>query len=85
MVEPDQISSGDEFLLNLGAAIRARRLALGFSQDEVATQAGLHRTYLSDIERGTRNITVGILARIAEALHVKVAQLARSAENPKDD
>jgi transcriptional regulator with XRE-family HTH domain len=39
----------------LGAAIRAQRSALGISQQELAYRAGLHRTYVSDVERGAQS------------------------------
>lgn len=70
-----------EFLTDLGEVVRRRRLALNLSQEELASRAGVHRTYLSDIERGARNITVTVLARIAEALEVKVSRLFRLTED----
>jgi transcriptional regulator with XRE-family HTH domain len=69
-----------DFLGDLGDVVRNRRLALNLSQEELAARAGVHRTYLSDIERGARNITVTVLARIAEALEVKVSRLFRLTE-----
>jgi transcriptional regulator with XRE-family HTH domain len=47
----------------------------GFSQESFADHCGLHRTYISGIERGVRNPTVLILDRIAKALKVPVGQL----------
>jgi ribosome-binding protein aMBF1 (putative translation factor) len=70
-----------EFLTDLGEVVRKRRLALNLSQEELASRAGVHRTYLSDIERGARNITVTVLARIAEALEVRVSRLFRLTED----
>lgn len=55
-------------------AKRIRR-ELGLSQEEVAFRAGLKRSYLSDLERGTRNPTVRALGRIADALEVRPSQL----------
>lgn len=78
-------NSDAEFLANLGEAIRIRRLALGLSQEDVAARANVHRTYLSDIERGTRNITVGMLSQVANALQIKLAYLTRLAEAAKDE
>jgi transcriptional regulator with XRE-family HTH domain len=75
--------SDEEFLSNLGEIIRDRRLALGLSQEDAAAKAGVHRTYFSDIERGTRNITIGMLAQIAFALDISLTRLTRSAE-PKE-
>jgi transcriptional regulator with XRE-family HTH domain len=67
-------------LEELGDVVRKRRLALELSQGELADRAGVHRTYLSDIERGSRNVTVTVLARIAEALELKVSTLFRLTE-----
>ncbi len=49
-------------------AVRKARLAAGISQEELALEAGLDRTYISQVERGKRNVTVIVLARIAGAL-----------------
>ena len=53
---------------------RIRRQRHG-SQEELAFQSGLHRTYISGIERGVRNPTVLALERLAEALGVPAAAL----------
>ncbi|MCR6643837.1 MAG: helix-turn-helix transcriptional regulator [Terricaulis sp.] len=47
----------------------------GWSQEELADQAGLHRTYVSGIERRVRNPTVLVLERIARALKVPASAL----------
>ena len=47
----------------------------GWSQEELAYQAGLHRTYVSGIERRVRNPTIMILERLAKALGVKASTL----------
>ncbi len=78
------MASDEEFLANLGEAIREKRLALGLSQEELALKASVHRTYLSDIERGTRNITVGMLSQVAGALGMHLAHLTRLAETTED-
>lgn len=67
-------------LSELGDVVRRRRLALNLSQEELAGRAGVHRTYLSDIERGSRNITITVLARLADALEVRVSRLFRLTE-----
>ena len=85
MLRKHKEENDEEFLANLGEAIRIRRLALGLSQEDVAARASVHRTYLSDIERGTRNITVGMLAQVAGALQMKLAHLTRLAEAAKED
>ncbi len=52
----------------LGEILYERRVALGLTQQEVADAAVIQRTYVSDIERGRRNVTIFVLTRIAVAL-----------------
>jgi transcriptional regulator with XRE-family HTH domain len=59
----------------LGNAIKAHRTSLGISQEELAHRAGLHRTYVSDLERGARNPSIESIQKLARALHVSVARL----------
>ncbi|MBX9688731.1 MAG: helix-turn-helix domain-containing protein [Candidatus Obscuribacterales bacterium] len=65
----------EPLLAALGRVIRERRVALGLSQGELAEKAGLHRTYVSDIERGIRNLTVGALCFLANGLDTKMKDL----------
>lgn len=74
-----------KLLYHLGEVVRRRRLALNLSQEELAFRAGVHRTYLSDIERGARNITVTVLTRLADALEVKVSRLFRLTELNREE
>ncbi|MEM7470269.1 MAG: helix-turn-helix transcriptional regulator [Pseudomonadota bacterium] len=53
----------------------------GLSQEELAFQSDLHRTYVSGVERGIRNPTVAIVARLAVALDVKPAKLLEFQED----
>lgn len=59
----------------LGAAIKAERSALGISQEELAYRAGLHRTYVSDLERGARNPSLESVEKLARALELSVPKL----------
>ena len=54
---------------------QALRRARGWSQEELAEQSGLHRTYVSGVERGVRNPTLSVLDRIAQALQVGIGDL----------
>lgn len=58
--------------------VRRLREARGWSQEELGFESDLHRTYISGIERGVRNPTVTIVARLARALGVAPAQLLAS-------
>lgn len=59
----------------LGANVRRLRRAKGWSQEQFADEAGIHRTYVSDIERGARNPTVTVLEKLAKPLGVSTGRL----------
>ena len=61
--------------VRLGRNVRHLRLELSLSQEALAEDAGIHRTYVSDVERGTRNPTITVVARLARALRVKPGEL----------
>jgi transcriptional regulator with XRE-family HTH domain len=59
----------------LAANVRRKRKAAGLSQEELAFEAGLDRTYISQVERKQRNVTIIVLARLAKALKATPGQL----------
>lgn len=50
--------------------VRSLRKTAGLSQEELAHEAGVDRTYISQVERRQRNLTIVVLAKIARALNV---------------
>jgi CheY-like chemotaxis protein len=58
-----------------GTAVRSRRKRLGISQEELASRAGLHRTYVADIERGARNLSLANIEKLAKALETSIPTL----------
>ena len=54
---------------------------MGYSQEELADRSGLHRTYISDVERGTRNPSLESIRRLAVALELSVSALFQRANN----
>lgn len=58
-----------------GENVRRARKAAGISQEDLAFQAGLARSYMSDVERGQRNPTVKVIGQIAAALKISAAPL----------
>jgi transcriptional regulator with XRE-family HTH domain len=60
-----------------GRVVRMRRTELELTQEEVAHRSGLHRTYIGDIERGTRNVALFNLWRLASALDLEAEELMR--------
>ena len=63
-----------------GTEIRRRREALGVSQEALAFRADLHRTYVSLLERGLRNPSLGVLAQLAAALGTPMTSIVRDVE-----
>ena len=59
----------------LAKNLKRLREERGWSQENLADEAGLHRTYVSGVERGVRNPTIMILERFAKALRVQPASL----------
>jgi two-component system response regulator len=68
-----------ELKILLGNAIKTTRSALGISQEELAARAGLHRTYVSDVERGVRNPSLGSVEKLANALELSLPTLFEKA------
>ena len=66
--------------LRFGSSIKMWRGRLGISQEELAGRAGLHRTYVSDIERGARNVSLESVEKLARALKVSVTTLFGTSE-----
>jgi len=62
-----------ENLKELGRRIRHLRKEVGLTQEQLADDAELDRSYIGGIERGERNITFSVLCQIAKALHVDIA------------
>jgi len=58
-----------------GRAIREYRLKEGISQEKLAELCGLHRTYISEVERGVRNVSLVNIEKICRALGVKISSV----------
>ena len=52
----------------IGLALRAKRESLGWSQETLAFESGLHRTYIGAVERGEKNVTLRNAIRIARSM-----------------
>ena len=64
-----------EILVFFGDKVRLLRKQNGFSQDELADKAGVHRTYIGMIERAEKNITLTNIEKLAKALDVEIKTL----------
>ena len=69
-----------DVLVALGHAVRALRLERGFSQERLAEESGLHPRYISDVERGRRNVGMVNVDRLARALSVDLPTLMAGVE-----
>jgi transcriptional regulator with XRE-family HTH domain len=69
---PTSLPTARELLANNIVKLRGR---LGYSQEELAHEAGLHRTFVAHVERRARNISLDNVERLAKALHVQVHEL----------
>lgn len=74
-------SSGD-FELPFGAALRRVRLAAGMSQEQLGLESGVQRNFISLIETGQNQPTIGTIVRLARALGMKASELVAEAERP---
>jgi transcriptional regulator with XRE-family HTH domain len=71
----------EQHLQAFGARLRAIRRARDLTQDQVAERAGSKREYVSDIERGKINITLGTVFRLARALNTDAAAFFDDRDN----
>jgi transcriptional regulator with XRE-family HTH domain len=72
---PQRTSDDQQILQLLGETLRLHREEAGKSQDTLANECGLHRTYVGAVERGERNPTYLSLAKYAGALNITVSDL----------
>jgi transcriptional regulator with XRE-family HTH domain len=67
----------------LGARVRARREELGLSQEALAAQTGVHWTFIGQVERGQRNISLHNLLKVAAGLGVDPGELVTGLRAPQ--
>lgn len=58
-----------------GKRLKELRNSLGISQEELGYLTGLHRTYIGQVERAEKNITIKLIGKIAESLEIDVKDL----------
>jgi transcriptional regulator with XRE-family HTH domain len=74
--------AGPDIRERFGYAVKWRREELGLTQEDLADKAGIHRTYLSDVERGSRNLSLINIERLAGSLSLKISELFQIVERP---
>ncbi len=65
----------NKILRKFGKKVKEKRLKAGVSQEKLGELSGLHRTYISGIERGIRNVSLKNIWKISKALGVKLKDL----------
>lgn len=75
MAKPSPKFAGNKNLVSLGSAIREARKNAGLSQELLASDAEIDRSYMGGIERGEHNLTIMNLCKISTALKVKPSSL----------
>jgi transcriptional regulator with XRE-family HTH domain len=68
-------------LINFGIILQSERKKNGLYQEKLAELAGLHRTYISDLERGIRNPTITTIFTLCKALNTTPSELLKGFEN----
>lgn len=64
-----------KILIKFGEKVRLERINLGLSQEELASLAGVHRTYIGMIERAEKNITLENIEKISNALNISLSDI----------
>jgi transcriptional regulator with XRE-family HTH domain len=67
--------AGRDIRIRFGLAVKKRRTELGISQEKLAERADLHRTYVADVERGSRNPSLRAIEKLAAGLGLDLADL----------
>ena len=75
MAKPSPKYAGNKELASLGEAVRRSRQALGLSQEALAVDSDLDRSYMGGVERGEHNLTFMNLCKISKALKTKPSAL----------
>jgi transcriptional regulator with XRE-family HTH domain len=70
----------EKLITAFGVILRELRVSAGFSQEELALECGLDRTYISLLERGLRQPTLSTLFKLAQALNLKPSKMIHSVE-----
>ena len=69
------VDKGEDYAIELGRRIAARRRVLGLSQEEMALEADYNRSYIGKIERGEKNVSLRTLCRLCIVLRCDIATL----------
>lgn len=77
---PKRAEEHKDLYFSLGQAIAIKRRQLKLTQDQLALASGVNRAFISNIEQGSRNPSIGAIASIAQALGMKPSKLLAKSE-----
>lgn len=80
MAKPSPVHAGDPVLVSIGQVVRELRMDKGLSQEGLAHEAGIDRSYAGGIERGEHNITILNLLKVCRCLNVSMSELLKLAK-----
>jgi len=84
LVESPMSNESEQYiLLRFGQQVRSLRQNKAMSQEELASRAGVHRTYIGMIERGEKNVTIITMIKLATALEVTITELLKDFDHGK--
>lgn len=72
--------SASDIRVRFGFVVKTLREKLAMTQEDLAEKAGIHRTYLSDIERGSRNVALMNIERLAQSLGLSLQELFKKVD-----
>jgi transcriptional regulator with XRE-family HTH domain len=81
-LRPEHQAIADEAVRRFAERVRELRRVKGWSQEKLAEESDLHRTYIGGIERGLRNISLWNIAKLAHAFDVPIADLFVTGRSP---
>ena len=73
--EASTVTNHSKISVKFGQRLRLLRKEESISQEELAARAGVHRTYVSSVERGERNVSLETIAKLANALGVPLREM----------
>jgi len=74
-VEDEDGGGNNQLTHQFGERIKHLRISVSLSQEELSFRSGLHRNYISDVERGRRNISLKALDKLAKGLGISLRDL----------
>lgn len=72
-----------DILISFGKVVRLKRKEKNISQEKLAEKSGLHRTYISEVELGQRNVSLVNIKKICDALEMTLAEMFKQVQEER--